>query len=268
MKGRVIVHGLSTPGRKHSLYSRWNGIKNACSNPKQRTYEKNGGRGIKVCYEWDKNFMSFYSWAVTNGYKKELVLHRKNQNENFEPLNCEWITITKKNELAIKEKIRKIKFKNKNYSIAELADKFKMSPGVLRTRLDKGWSVEKSLEIPVKVTKNSGKKFKKFYSYCEGKPIRPHKVISEKILNDDRKRNCVYSRFRNGWNCKEAFNIEIQNYNKRFILFNGKVMPLAEAAKLLKIDYKFLLSRILRGYTPEEAISIPKYVHKNKKHGK
>lgn len=48
-------------------------------------------RGIRVCSEW-RSYPSFYSWAIKNGYQPGLQIDRINNDGNYEPSNCRWVT--------------------------------------------------------------------------------------------------------------------------------------------------------------------------------
>lgn len=66
-------------------------MKQRCQNPKCKAYRNYGARGIKVCEEWQQ-FEPFLHWALNNGYQKGLDLDRKDNDGNYEPSNCRWIT--------------------------------------------------------------------------------------------------------------------------------------------------------------------------------
>ena len=76
------------------LYNIWCCMKGRCFNEKQENYPKYGGRGITVCEEWKENFMAFYEWAINNGYTEELSIDRIDNDGNYEPSNCRWVTQT------------------------------------------------------------------------------------------------------------------------------------------------------------------------------
>src|SRR5690606_14238599 len=61
-------HGLTD----HRLYKIWSGMKSRCNNKNQISYKDYGARGIKICKEWNNNFLKFYNWSIKNGYKDNL----------------------------------------------------------------------------------------------------------------------------------------------------------------------------------------------------
>ena len=80
-------------GKRYTrIYRTWINMKQRCLNPKEIHYKRYGARGIKVCNEWVNNFMSFYEWAMRFGYKDNLTIDRKDNDGNYEPNNCQWIT--------------------------------------------------------------------------------------------------------------------------------------------------------------------------------
>lgn len=86
--GRMTKHGMY----KTELYKRWAKMMARCTNPKQDSYCRYGGRGIKICHEWVDDFINFRDWAMNNGYQEGLSLDRIDVNGNYEPANCRWIT--------------------------------------------------------------------------------------------------------------------------------------------------------------------------------
>lgn len=81
-------HGLSDT----RLYTIWQGMKQRCYYPKHKDYHNYGGRGITVCNEWLVDFVSFYNWAITNGYRDNLSIDRIDVDGNYTPDNCKWST--------------------------------------------------------------------------------------------------------------------------------------------------------------------------------
>ena len=67
----------------------WYDMKRRCNNPAYKHY---GGRGIIVCDEWEADFPAFEKWALSNGYKEGLAIHRIDNDGNYEPDNCEFLT--------------------------------------------------------------------------------------------------------------------------------------------------------------------------------
>lgn len=83
-----IKHNLSTT----RICNIWHLMKSRCYQENCNGYESYGGRGIVVCPEWLNDLNAFYEWAIKNGYKENLTLDRVNNNGNYEPSNCRWVT--------------------------------------------------------------------------------------------------------------------------------------------------------------------------------
>lgn len=46
----------------------------------------------KICKEWKADFLTFYHWAISHGYKQDLELGRIDKNKPFLPNNCKFMT--------------------------------------------------------------------------------------------------------------------------------------------------------------------------------
>jgi hypothetical protein len=87
-------HGASSKGSEHSrLWATWRSMIERCAPREGRNQHGYASRGIRVCAEWQK-FENFRDWALANGYKVGLTIERRSADRNYEPRNCEWITLS------------------------------------------------------------------------------------------------------------------------------------------------------------------------------
>lgn len=136
-------HGMK--GTK--IYNSWQSMKNRCYNKKYENYNRYGGRSIKVCDEWKNNFQAFYDWAINNGYKEGLTIDRIDNNGNYEPSNCRWVTAKIQNRNTSQNII--ITFNNKTQCLTDWANELNISREVLYYRIKKGWGTERALTEPI-----------------------------------------------------------------------------------------------------------------------
>jgi hypothetical protein len=142
--GRVPTHGLS----KTVLFKRWIDIRRRCYDKSRSQYSNYGGRGIVMCDKWKNDFMSFHKWAITNGYKEELKIDRINNDGNYTPENCRFVTDSTNNNN--KRNCIILTYNGKSQTRAQWATELNINYPALAYRLKNGWPIEKVLSTPVR----------------------------------------------------------------------------------------------------------------------
>lgn len=108
-------HGYS----KTRLHRIWVAMRKRCRNPNDSSFKHYGGKGIKVCEEWDNDFMTFREWALNNGYTDELSIDRIDNNKGYSPDNCRWAT--QREQVNNQSSNIKLVFQGKAYSPNEVS---------------------------------------------------------------------------------------------------------------------------------------------------
>lgn len=83
-----IKHGMS--GTPLSVLLK--NMKSRCYNHNNKMFYRYGGRGITICKEWLSDSNLFFEWAANNGYKQGLQIDRIDNNGNYEPSNCRFVS--------------------------------------------------------------------------------------------------------------------------------------------------------------------------------
>jgi len=138
-----FVHGL----KKTRRYEIWCGMKKRCYNPNSHAYLRYGGRGIYVCQVWKNSFKAFYEWSEKNGYKKDLMIDRINNNESYSPSNCRWVTnIINCNNSRVNKPVT---YDGHTQTLREWSWETGIKYKTLRSRINMGWKLESVFSIPV-----------------------------------------------------------------------------------------------------------------------
>lgn len=125
----------------------WRGMKARCYNSNSSKFKYYGGRGISVCDEW-KDFKTFYTWAIENGYRDGLTIDRIDVNGNYEPTNCRWVSKSVQNRN--RRNNRTLSYRGETKTLFEWSEITKIPQSILYRRIqDHGWSAEEALNTPV-----------------------------------------------------------------------------------------------------------------------
>lgn len=133
-----LKHGMSHT----SLHNAWMSMIQRCTDQNCRAYPDYGGRGIKVCERW----MTFENFLADMGMppQKGLTLDRfPNNDGNYEPGNVRWAT--KKEQANNRRSSRILAFNGESMTIARWEDRQGFRRGLINTRLQDGWTVERAI---------------------------------------------------------------------------------------------------------------------------
>lgn len=139
------THHLS----KTRLYRIWKAINNRCEKEKLWAYKYYGAKGIRVCPEWEKDFMSFYKWATSNGYGEDLTIDRIDNNSDYSPENCRWVS--RKVQANNRSFCKMIEYNGKVQTLMQWCEELNLNYKRVHSRMYKlGWTFEKAISSPVK----------------------------------------------------------------------------------------------------------------------
>lgn len=139
-------HG-ETRGGQSTEYRAFHEMKKRCNNTTSKFYPKYGGRGIKVCDEWQASggFELFLAHVGRKPSQKH-TLDRINNNGDYEPGNVRWATM--KEQMRNTRRTRLITFRGETLCLLDMSKKYGLVRRTVDTRLKRGWSVEDALTVP------------------------------------------------------------------------------------------------------------------------
>ena len=147
---KQITHGMTNT----KIFRVWDGIKKRASSKRvnSKDFNRYKGRGISICSEWEDSFESFYEWAKNSGYKEGLQIDRIDNDGNYEPSNCRWVTVfansMNRSTNLDKDKVMKAELMYKQgYNISKIAKELDMKYSGLYQRLTGRRGAEKIVTI-------------------------------------------------------------------------------------------------------------------------
>jgi len=100
--------------------------------------------GIRVCEEWN-DFSIFRDWALSHGYAEDLTIERIDNDGNYEPSNCKWITRLAQARNKRNNHVLTIWGETKCVKDWSMDSRCRVAYTTFKTRIERGWDPEKAL---------------------------------------------------------------------------------------------------------------------------
>ena len=125
---------------KNRLYRVWAAVIQRCENPHHERYKDYGGRGIKLCEEWRRDYRAFEKWAYEHGYDDNAEIHqcsldRIDNGKDYSPDNCRFVN--NREQCNNKRNNKKITIKETTHTIQEWSRIVGIPDYVIRDRIKK-----------------------------------------------------------------------------------------------------------------------------------
>ena len=145
-KERSTTHGHAGGGASKT-YHIWSSMLARCRTTTHAAYADYGGRGIKVCDEW-LEYSRFLSDMGEKPHGKSL--DRIDNNLGYSAENCRWATPKEQNNNR-RDNVR-LTLDGVEKTLTEWSNQMGIRPKAVSARLLRGWSLERALTTPVRVT--------------------------------------------------------------------------------------------------------------------
>lgn len=143
------THG-DRKGEYKRLYALWITMRMRCTDhgAEPDTYYN---KGIRVCEEWENNYLAFKAWALSNGYdihakRGETTIDRIDPNGGYSPENCRIVNMKTQNRNkrnTIKDTINGV-----TKPRSEWCEIYHADPALVGARMRRGWNIIDALTKP------------------------------------------------------------------------------------------------------------------------
>jgi hypothetical protein len=135
------THGMTNT----RAFVTWHSMVNRCHQPNCKTYRTYGAKGITVCDRWRNSFENFFA---DMGHPPDgCSLDRIDNTLGYQPDNCRWAT--KREQQINRRNTVFLTLGEQTKALITWADELGISHITLTTRLNRGWTHERTLTTPV-----------------------------------------------------------------------------------------------------------------------
>lgn len=244
------IHGMTDSIE----YSSWGSMKDRCNTITNKDYVNYGGRGIKICEEWNNSFENFYRDMGPRPNKKHSI-ERINVNGNYEPSNCKWAT--SKEQSNNRRTNRRISYKDETLTLKQLSEKYNVPYTVLKSRMALKWSIERAITTNVENREMWNKKLHVYKG--ETKTLKEWAKIAGK------KTSLLRDRMLAGYDIETAMIQPVKHFEYKLqlpVTYKGVTRTLAYFSKIYNIPSSLILTRIRNKWSIEKIFETPiKYIN-------
>lgn len=140
------THGHTRNNTKTREFEIWMGMKKRCYNTNSQDYYLYGGRGIKICKRW-QSFIYFYA-DMGDAPSRLHSIGRINNNGNYQPSNCEWVTA--KQQARNTRRNRIVNYLGQRMCLIEFAELVGLPYSTTKWRLNAGWPISRTAKEPLR----------------------------------------------------------------------------------------------------------------------
>lgn len=195
-KGSSRKHGLY----KHPLFRIWHGMSHRCYSGLYPAYSD-----VEVCDEWRNDIMTFFNWAIANGWEEGLELDKDKlaptqTGKLYGPEYCSFITHVENCRHRGNTVI--IEYNGEVKSLPEWAVTLNIEYALLIQRYSRGWSPARMFETPIKqaqIVEYNGKS----------------KSLSEWATSLGVKYKSLLARINDGWSIEKTLSTPVKKYCKK-----------------------------------------------------
>ena len=249
LSARTHTHGEAGVVVRSRLYTIWQNTKSICVNVSHKRYRLFGGMGIKLCTDWQKDFVQFRDWAMASGYQEDRYLSRHDEGADFSPANCYWAPA--RNKPRFYARILYTAF-DEMKSLAKWSEDTRcvVKLNTLFSRINAGWYFEDALttsagrgvqESPLTVWQTT----KSLVAWTRD----PRCIVSASVLA---------SRIAAGWTPEDALTLPLHTRTQQLQLFSafGEEKPLQAwiADPRCAVTYNTIQSRLKLGWSMERSL--------------
>lgn len=139
-------HGHARKGAQSAEYVTWHRMISRCTDPNSRDFYLYGGRGITVCDRWRDGFAAFLADMGPRPSPKHSI-DRIDNARGYEPGNCRWADA--KMQARNTRRVHSVSAFGATRILIEWEETTGIPARVIRKRLKRGWSAERSVSEPL-----------------------------------------------------------------------------------------------------------------------